>query len=174
MNRLRFTIAQTMAAVFFLGFGFAALRSPSWIWASTLFSVVATLLAVATLTAVYRLGARRAFWTGFALCGWLYLGMSAWPWSGSGSNQSALIVTSALMDLAYPTIQDISNMRGSGAATAGIWRYWSEPPRDAAPFNWAVPEPYRVICHSMLTPFFALLGGLLARRLYRTRDESGA
>ncbi len=172
MNRLRFTIAQTMAAVFFLGFGFAALRSPSWIWASTLFSLVATLLAVATLTAVYRRGARRAFWTGFALCGCLYVGLTSSPWIDSSAGQSAPVVTSALMDLAYPTIQGMSNRQGSGVTTESIWDYWSKPPDRVDPFNWAVPVPYRVICHSMLTPFFALLGGLLARRLYRKRDES--
>jgi hypothetical protein len=37
---------------------------------------------------------------------------------------------------------------------------------------WVVPEPFRVICHALLTPIVAFLGGLLARRLHRTRDES--
>ena len=82
-----------------------------------------------------------------------------------------LIVTSALMDLVYPTIGDVSGRGGVGATTDGIWQYWSEPLRNAIPFNWAIPEPYRVICHALLTPIAALLGGLLARRLHRTRDE---
>jgi hypothetical protein len=169
MGRFRITIARLLQVIAYCGVGFAAVRSPSWIWASTVFSLVVASLAAATLTAVYRLGARRAFWTGFAFCGWLYLGLSSYPWSGS--NLSPLIVTSALMDLAYPTIGGTGGGGGSGLVTQSIWEYWSQPPLNASPFNWVVPEPFRVICHALLTPIVALLGGLLARRLYRTRDE---
>jgi hypothetical protein len=169
MGRFRITIARLLLIIVYFGVGFAAMRSPSWIWASTLFSLVTTSLAAATLTALYRPGARRAFWTGFAFCGWLYLGLSSYPWSGSG--MSPLIITSALMDLLYPKIGDVSGMRGAAATTESIWEYWSEPPRGAIPFNWAIPEPYRVICHSLLTPIAALLGGLLARWLHRTGDD---
>jgi hypothetical protein len=169
MGRFRITIARLLLVVAYCGVMFAALRSPSWIWASTIFSLVVASLAAATLTAVYRLGARRAFWTGFALCGWLYLGLSSYP--VSGSNQSPLIVTTALMDLSYPTIGGMDGIGGTGVTTQNIWDYWSQPPRGASPFGWAVPEPFRVICHALLTPIVALPGGLLARRLHRTRDE---
>jgi hypothetical protein len=169
MGRFRITIARLLLVIAYCGFAFAALRSPSWIWASTVFSIVVASLAAATLTAVYRLGARRAFWTGFAMCGWLYLGLSSYPWSGA--NLSPLVVTSALMDLAYPTLGAMGGMAGRGVSTQGIWDYWSRPPQGAIPFNWLVPEPFRVICHALLTPIFGLLGGLLARRLHRTRDE---
>jgi hypothetical protein len=124
---------------------------------------------VATLTAVYRLGARRAFWTGFALCGWLYLGLTTYPFGGS--NQSPLIVTTALMDFAYPTLGGMGSAGGTGVVSQSVWDYWSQPPRTAIPFGFVVPEPYRVICHGLLTPIVGLLGGLLARRLHRTRDE---
>jgi hypothetical protein len=169
MGRFRITIARLLLVIANCGVGFAALRSPSWIWASTVFSVVVASLAAATLTAVYRLGARRAFWSGFAFCGWLYLGLSSYPWGDS--NQSPLIVTSALMDLAYPIIGSMDGMGGLAVTTESIWTYWSQPPRGAMPFNWIVPEPFRVICHALLTPIVALLGGLLAMRLHRTRDE---
>jgi hypothetical protein len=169
MGRFRITIARLLLVIAYCGVVFAALRSPSWIWASTVFSLVVASLAAATLTAVHRLGARRAFWTGFAFCGWLYLGLSSYPWSGS--NLNPLIVTSALMDLAYPTIAGMSGTSGIGVTTQSIWEYWSLPPRGVTPFNWGVPEQYRVICHALLTPIAALLGGLLARRLHRTRDE---
>jgi hypothetical protein len=54
--------------------------------------------------------------------------------------------------------------------------HWSTPPQFATSFDWRVPEPFRIIGHALLTPFFALMGGLSAQRLYRTRDlvESGA
>jgi hypothetical protein len=72
MGRFRITIARLLWIIAHCGVGFAALRSPFWFWASAFFSLLVASLAAATLTAVYRLGSRRAFWTGFALCGWLY------------------------------------------------------------------------------------------------------
>ena len=57
MGRFRITIARLLLIIVYFGVGFAAMRSPSWIWASTLFSLVTTSMAAATLTAVYRLGA---------------------------------------------------------------------------------------------------------------------
>src|SRR3954468_2576084 len=111
MGLFRITIARLLLLIAYCGVGFAALRSPSWIWASTVFSLVVAALAAATLTAVYRLGARRAFWTGFALCGWLYLGLSSHPWSGPSLRP--LIVTSALIDLSYPTLGLPARQRGS-------------------------------------------------------------
>ena len=70
---------------------------------------------------------------------------------------------------AYPALDGMRGMGGTGATTQSIWQYWSQPPRGAIPFNWVVPEPFRVICHALLTPIIALPGGLLARWLHRTR-----
>ena len=39
MSRLRFTIAQAMALVIFVGFGFAALRNAEEFWASATYTV---------------------------------------------------------------------------------------------------------------------------------------
>jgi hypothetical protein len=171
MGRFRITIGRLLLAIAHCGVGFAALRSPSWIWASTFFSLVVATMAAATLTAVYRRGSRRAFWTGYAVCGWLYLGLSVFHLGGE--NLSPLIITTALMDLAYPTIDRLATMGLPGASTADIWQYWSVPPPNLGPFDWAVPEPYRAICHAICTPIVALLGGLLARRLYGTGGEVG-
>lgn len=170
MRRYRITIGRMLVVIAHFGVGFAALRSPSWIWASNFFSLVVTSMAAATLTAIYRRGSRRAFWTGYAICGWLYLGLSSFPFANS--NLSPLLITTPLMDLAYPTIDRLVTMGIPGSTTESIWQYWSQPPRTAGAFNWAVPEPYRAICHAMFTPIFALIGGLLARRLHRTCDES--
>ena len=85
-----------------------------------------------------------------------------------------VLITTALMDLAYLTIDRLSGKNRIGNSTESIWQYWSLPPQNAAPFNWAVPEPYRAICHAINTPILALLGALLTRRLHRTRDELDA
>jgi len=42
MNRFRFTLAQLMAIVLFIGFGFAALRNANALWASATFSLAQT------------------------------------------------------------------------------------------------------------------------------------
>jgi hypothetical protein len=193
MGWVRITIARLLLIIVYFGVGFAALRSPSWIWSSTIFSAMVGLLAASTLTAIYRLGPRRAFWTGFALFGWLYLGLSSCL--RTGSDLSPLIVTSALMDFAYPAISDVAGgaggmfvpgmgapgmagmrgavvVSGSGPTTEGIWAYWSQPSQGAFPFHWAVPEPFRVICHGLLTPIVALVGGFIAIRLHRTSGDS--
>jgi hypothetical protein len=47
MTRPRLTIAQSMAIVLFLGFGFAALRNADAFWASVTFSLAIISVSVA-------------------------------------------------------------------------------------------------------------------------------
>ena len=47
MNRLRFSIAQLMAVIFYFGFGFAALRNGGVIWASLTFDLAIISIAAA-------------------------------------------------------------------------------------------------------------------------------
>ena len=173
MGRYRITIGRLLLVIAHFGVGFAALRSPLLdLGKRNFFSMV---------VACYGGGYARSHLTtrivagvldGLRRCGWLYLGLSIFQLGGS--NISPLMITTALMDLVYPTIDRLSGMNRIGNSTEIIWQYWSLPPQDAAPFNWAVPEPYRAICHAIITPILALLGGLLARRLHRTRDELDA
>jgi hypothetical protein len=81
MTRYRFTLAQLMAIVLFTGFGFAALRSASVLWASAVFTLTVAVLSVAVLGAMARRGGARMTWAGFALFGWVYLGTTFGPWA---------------------------------------------------------------------------------------------
>jgi hypothetical protein len=81
MARLCFTLAQLMAIVLFIGFGFAALRSASVLWASAIFTLTVAILLVAVLGAIARRGRARMTWTGFALFGGIYLGTTFEPWA---------------------------------------------------------------------------------------------
>jgi hypothetical protein len=81
MTRYRFTLAQLMAIVLFIGFGFAALRSASVLWASAVFTLAVAVLSVAVLGAMARRGRARMTWAGFALFGWVYLGTTFGPWA---------------------------------------------------------------------------------------------
>lgn len=73
MTRLRFNLAQLMAIVLFIGFGFAALRNADALYASAAFSLAALTVSVAIAGACSREQAARMPWAGFALAGGLCL-----------------------------------------------------------------------------------------------------
>ena len=75
MSRLRFSIAQIMAVVLYLGFGFAALRNASAFWASATFSVAIVLVAVALAGACLGKEPGRMSWAAFAAAGGTRLGI---------------------------------------------------------------------------------------------------
>ena len=102
MNGVRFSIASLLAWVALLGVGVAALRSGAPLWASFLFSLAIGTLTVAILAGVYRRGKRRAFWVGFASCGWVYLLLALGPWSES--LVAPFLITTAILDLIYPKV----------------------------------------------------------------------
>ena len=79
MRRIRFTIASLLVVVLFVALGFAALRESNEIWDSGLFTLTLAALLVSILLAVHRIESRRAFWIGFTLFGWIYLGFSLVP-----------------------------------------------------------------------------------------------
>ena len=91
MRRIRLTISSLLAIVLVIGVGFAALRESNEIWDSGVFTLTLGVLLISILLAVHRIESRRAFWIGFALFGWTYLGLSLVP-----SIESRLITTRAL------------------------------------------------------------------------------
>lgn len=73
MKPPRNSIAGLMAVVVLVAVGFAALKNPSEIWASCLFSLTVGLLLLALLGVAFGSGDRRMFWAGFSVFGWGYL-----------------------------------------------------------------------------------------------------
>jgi hypothetical protein len=69
MTRLRFTLAQLMGIVLYLGFGFAALRNADAFWASATFSLAIISVSVALVGAYARKKEARPPWAGFATAG---------------------------------------------------------------------------------------------------------
>jgi hypothetical protein len=98
MTRLRFSLAQLMAAVIFIGLGFAALRSASPLWASAVFTVTVPVLSAAVLGAMARRGRARMTWAGFALFGWIYLGTTFGPWASVNGVMTPPYVTRWVLD----------------------------------------------------------------------------
>ena len=79
VTRLRFTLAQLMAIVLFIAFGFAALRNADSFWARATYTLVLLMISAASLGALARKGRARMPWAGFAVFGWTRLLVGALP-----------------------------------------------------------------------------------------------
>ena len=73
MSDFRLSVSGVILLVAASGIGLAALTSPTAEMANALFTMAGACLLFALLAIVYRRGARRAFWAGFATFGWGYL-----------------------------------------------------------------------------------------------------
>lgn len=109
-NRLRFfrfSLAGLFVAVFFVAFAVAALRFASHWWATATFTLTVGLLAVGLIGAMFRLGERRAFWTGFVLFGGGYLLLVFGPWLADfvGPNLVTNDVAALLHEQSQQTVQ---------------------------------------------------------------------
>ena len=114
MRRFRFHIGTLLILVLILGVGFAALRESDETWDSSIFSLTLGMLSVSILLAIHRTERRRAFWLGFALFGWTYVGLSLVP-----SIESRLLTTKALAYLD-------SNVPDRSIVIGGrVWDSWS-------------------------------------------------
>jgi hypothetical protein len=100
--RPRFSIGLLLTVIAVCGIGFAALRSPSQLWASTLFAVALGSLPLALLTAIYSRERRRAFWVGFFMVGGSYFAASQGP--GFRDQFGPRMVTTKLLDLLYDRV----------------------------------------------------------------------
>jgi hypothetical protein len=79
MRRIRFTIAQLMAAVLVFAFCFAALTNANAFWGSAAYTLAIVMLAAAVVGAIARKGRRRINFAAFAVFGWTYLLVSRLP-----------------------------------------------------------------------------------------------
>jgi len=106
IRNLRFNVSAILAAILFVAIGCVSLREADEFWDGGLLCVTLGLLLGAVLLAAHRTQARRAFWIGFALFGWGYLGFSLVP-----AIESRLITTKAL---AYLHRANLFGRRGYG------------------------------------------------------------
>jgi hypothetical protein len=100
MRFARFSIAGLAGVVGLCAFGLASLLHAATPWAGAVFSINLGLLTVALIGVIYRMGARRAFWVGFSICGWVYLVLSHGPWFKDVIGPR--LATSQMLDWAYP------------------------------------------------------------------------
>ena len=79
MRRMRFSIRSLVGFILICGVAFAALKQSTDWWEKGTFSMTVLVLLTAVLLGVHLAGGRRAFWLGFGLFGWGYLGLSLVP-----------------------------------------------------------------------------------------------
>ncbi len=198
MRPPRVSILGLLAWIALLGVGLAALRSPSPLWAAFIFSVALATLTISVLAAVYRRGRRRAFWVGFATCGWAYFLLTFGPEVTSQFRSE--LFTTALLEILYPhTVSPtvpaamaperspstgrviLAGGFGMGPSTPppSVWSTWTQPQprafsrRTPSGAMTTSPGTFQQIGHSLFCLLIALLGGLITRHLHSTRDEPG-
>jgi hypothetical protein len=145
MSRLRFTLAQLMAVVIVIGFGFAALRNANEIWASATHTLAFLSISIAALGALARKGTARMVWAGFGVFGWARLLVGPLPnpdFTLFGAMPSPVLLTDRVFDY--------------------LVGYLSTP---GGPHNYPAQ-----VCHSLEIILFGLLGTVLGR-LMAPKDE---
>jgi len=190
MRRFRFHIGSLLILVVLLGVGFAALREANDLWDVIVLNSALGVLLVSVLLVVHRRAERRAFWIGFALFGWGYLGLIAIP-----AFEPKLLTTRLLayLDSKVPgrpavfTVQPWGapingqgvtavafSQQGSlepGTSNSGTVRLWSATTGRLLVSGSGTTENFIHIGHSLFALILAWLGGKLSRSLYvRSRE----
>ena len=156
MTRLRFTLAQTMTIVLYLGFGFAALRNADEFWASAAYTLAIILVAAALIGAFARSGRARTPWIGFAVFGWTYLLIVHLPEWGIG-------------DLRFGTVPNPPLLVEWG--TVHLQPYIRPlPPGMGGPAAGNFLRPYEQVSQSLGIILFGLMGVAMGR-LLAVKDE---
>ena len=178
MKRLRFSIGALMGLVLLVAVGFAALRSSTPIWASSIFTATFLCLTVGLLGAF----ARRGAWLGFAVFGWAYFLGVFWLWPGVNGVTAPPFVSKHLIDSLGPGTAGTSTMT-IDPGPPGESAYESPPmyvQKNAYNVGVLVPFPgrlvnllqYRRIGHSLTAILLGVVGAFLGRFI-ASREGSG-
>ncbi len=150
MRRFRFTIGTLMGVVLVLAIGFAALKNVNTTWAGVMVLLTCGALGLAMMGAVLRREATRAWWIGFAVFGWGYLGLALWSYSASDLPE---LPTTILLEAIVPKYRWAPPSHYRGTTFSGC----VQGPVDPSPFQ---------IGQCLWTFLVALLGGVLARAVF--------
>lgn len=158
------SLAATLGWVGFFAVGCAALAKPTFFWAGLLWSLVMATLGAALLAAIFRTGASRAFWVGFALFGWGHMTLALAPLLEDLTGE--LIFTRQILDsLARLIGHDVPSL----TQTDGIWK---RLPLVTTSRGYVYPA-YLVIGQSWLTIVIATCGGFVATYFHARQWREG-
>jgi hypothetical protein len=102
MRPPRFSIAALLAFIVACGVAFAALRSPSQLWANVVSTAALTSLVIASIDVALARGRWRAFWAGFLIAGGSYFAVYAVP--ALRESLGPRLATEAALDFLYAAV----------------------------------------------------------------------
>jgi hypothetical protein len=184
----QFSIAALFGVTVFVALACTALLNASEWWGSATCTLTLVVLLVAVLLSVFRRGPSRAFWVGFAIFGWAYVLLIFWPAPDPLSTCQRHLLTTKLSNWAYfkllplvrtPPAEPIPvppvSRSSSGGPTFVIrdeWRVVGTPTTPVAPrMHYPDYASFVTIAEWLWTLVLAMLGGLMARYLYATREK---
>src|SRR5260370_36124608 len=102
MRPPRFSLAALLAVVAFCGVAFAALHSPSYLWANAMFTVALGALVIAAINVLYSQGRVRAFWARLLIAGGTYFAVCSLP--GLRETVCPRLFTEPVFDFMYALV----------------------------------------------------------------------
>ncbi len=108
----QFSVRSLLVGVTIAAVGLAALVNAGPWWEAAVWGGTLLLLGVSILLIVYRRQEGRAFWLGFAVLGWLYLGVVVYSWTPYANSKyvrrdplaQQSLITTRLAQLAYDSL----------------------------------------------------------------------
>jgi hypothetical protein len=189
MRRFRFTVAGLIAVILLLAIGMAALRNPTELWASAVFTAAVSLFASSAVGAMAHRGVRRFTCAGLAIFGWVYLVFSFGSWMGNSVGTPPLL-PSCLLDYLQdhivsdgktPYTADVEyNTFHSKTSVFRLTTPPSEPststrqfaPSTAAGWRRVNMTAYKQTGHSLGAMLFGILGAFAGRFFAARRERS--
>lgn len=195
MGRIRFSIAHLLGVVFLVGVGIAGLRESTDAWDSGLFGLMLIVLLTSVLLAIHRTERARAYWLGFTLFGWVYLG-ATWiePVQARLPTTKALTYldsqlpgreTTGTIQFVFQAVGQPTNGSAPGVAFSPSGNTMAVTGQSASVRLWnattgslltganATSNNFLRIGHSLTALLLAFLGGTLSRLLFMNPRQSG-
>ena len=160
------SILGLMVFVLACGVGTAALAASTAIWDRIVFSATLLILTSAILLAV--LG-RRAFWLGFSLFGWAYLGSSLIPpveCHFLSTKRLAYIAAKTANRQSFPVAIAFSHRHSLADLEDGSIRIWDAETGKPIPRPTGSLANFCRIGHSLLALLAGLIGGFIGTGLH--------
>jgi len=134
MQHFRFSLSSLLAVVVLTGIICAALASASSFWSRLLSTLTMAILLVSLVGAIYRQGAARAFWIGFAILGWGYWIIGYLPLQNFALNllereladHLSSVAPGPFVTLLHATHAIIVLILACAGGMIGSWFYWRE------------------------------------------------